>query len=148
MIPRECNAFWFLGVSLHKTFFLQYIHIYIYIYFKEQVFKNLMMQEWTMHSINNSYGTCQILCVGVICVLVSASPLSPHKSVAQSCPTLCTSMNCRLPGSSDHGDSLGKNTGVGCCALLQGPSQPRDRTQISCIAADSLPSEPPGKPNN
>ena len=29
-------------------------------------------------------------------------------------------MDCSLPGSSAHGDSPGKNTGVGCCALLQG----------------------------
>ena len=27
-------------------------------------------------------------------------------------------------------------------------SQPRDRTQVSRIAGDSLPSEPPGKPKN
>ena len=29
-------------------------------------------------------------------------------------------MDCSPPGSSVHGDSPGKNTGVGCCALLQG----------------------------
>ena len=29
-------------------------------------------------------------------------------------------MDCSLPGSSVHGDSLGKNTGMGCHALLQG----------------------------
>ena len=29
-------------------------------------------------------------------------------------------MDCSLPGSSVHGDSPGKNTGVGCQALLQG----------------------------
>ena len=29
-----------------------------------------------------------------------------------------------------------------------GSSQPRDQTQVSHIAADSLPSEPPGKPKN
>ena len=40
--------------------------------------------------------------------------------VAQPCPTLCNSMDCSLPGSSVHGDSPGKNTGVGCHALLQG----------------------------
>ena len=40
--------------------------------------------------------------------------------VAQSCPTLCDPMNCSPPGSSVHGDSLGKNTGVCCHALLQG----------------------------
>ena len=39
--------------------------------------------------------------------------------VAQSCPTLCDPMDCSLPGSSVHGDSPGKNTGVGCHALNQ-----------------------------
>ena len=29
-------------------------------------------------------------------------------------------VDCSPPGSSVHGDSLGKNTGVGCHALLQG----------------------------
>ena len=29
-------------------------------------------------------------------------------------------MDCSLPGSSVHGDSPEKNTGVGCCAFLQG----------------------------
>ena len=40
--------------------------------------------------------------------------------VAQSCPTLCNPMDCSPPGFSVHGDSPGKNTGVGCHALLQG----------------------------
>ena len=39
--------------------------------------------------------------------------------VTQSCPTLCDPMDCSLPGSSVHGDSPGKNTGVGCHFLLQ-----------------------------
>ena len=30
----------------------------------------------------------------------------------------------------------------------RGSSQPRDRTKVSCIAGDSLPAEPPGKPKN
>ena len=38
----------------------------------------------------------------------------------QSCPTLSDPMYHCPPGSSVHGDSLGKNTGVGCHALLQG----------------------------
>ena len=94
--------------------------------------------------------------------------------VAQTYPTLCNPMDCSLPGSSVHGDSPGKDTGVGCHALLQGifptqgsnpgllhcrqilyhlshqggprilewiampssrgSSQPRDQTQVSCIA--------------
>ena len=38
----------------------------------------------------------------------------------QLCPTLCDPMNFSPLGSSLHGDSPGKDTGVGCCALLQG----------------------------
>ena len=40
--------------------------------------------------------------------------------VTQLCPTLCDPTDCSPPGSSVHGDSLGKNTGVGCQALLRG----------------------------
>ena len=43
-------------------------------------------------------------------------------------------MNCSLPGSSVHGDSPGKNTGGGCLPSSRGSSQPKDRTQVSCIA--------------
>ena len=39
-------------------------------------------------------------------------------------------------------DSPGKNTGMGCCFLLQGIFL----THISCIAARFLTTEPPGKP--
>ena len=39
--------------------------------------------------------------------------------VTQSCPTLCDPMDWSPSGSSVHGDSPGKNTGVGCHALLQ-----------------------------
>ena len=35
------------------------------------------------------------------------------------CPALCDPMDCSPPGSSVHGDSPGKNTGVGCHVLLQ-----------------------------
>ena len=40
--------------------------------------------------------------------------------IAQSCLTLCDPMDCSPPGSSVHGDSAGKNTGVGSHSLLQG----------------------------
>ena len=40
--------------------------------------------------------------------------------VAQLCPALCDPMDCSSPGSSVHGDSPGKNTGVGFHALVQG----------------------------
>ena len=40
--------------------------------------------------------------------------------VAHLCLTLWDPMDCSLPGSSVHGDSAGKNSGVGCHALLHG----------------------------
>ena len=40
--------------------------------------------------------------------------------VTQLCQTLCDPMDCSPPGSSFYGDSPGKNSGVGCHALLQG----------------------------
>ena len=52
-------------------------------------------------------------CVKCCCFCLVLSP--------KSCLTLCDPMElCSLPGSSVHGDSPGKNTGVGCHALLQG----------------------------
>ena len=52
-------------------------------------------------------------------------------------------MGCSPPGSSVHGDSPDKNTGVGCHSHLQG-IEPR----FPALQADSLPSEPPGKSNH
>ena len=59
-------------------------------------------------------------------------------------------MDCSPPGSSVHGDSPGKKTGVRCHALLQGifPTQGRSGTQPPALQVASLPSEPPGKPKN
>ena len=57
-----------------------------------------------------SYPGCWALAVKAeLCVVFS---------VAQSCLTLCNSMDCRLPGSSVRGIFPGKNTGVGCHSLL------------------------------
>ena len=50
--------------------------------------------------------------------------------VAQLCPTVWKPLDYSPPGSSVHRDSPGKNTGVGCRALLQGILL----TQISHIA--------------
>ena len=43
-----------------------------------------------------------------------------HVKSLQLCPTLCDPVHCSPPGSSVHGDSPGKNSGVGYHALLQG----------------------------
>ena len=66
--------------------------------------------------------------------------------VAQSCLSLCDPMDCSLPGSSVHGDSPGKNTGVNNHPLLQGIF-PTQRSNPGLPQADSSSSEPPGKPS-
>jgi len=68
--------------------------------------------------------------------------------VAQLCPTLCDSVDCSLPGSSVHQDSPGKNTGVGCHALLQGifptqgsnPGLPHCTQILYCLSHQGTPS--------
>ena len=65
-------------------------------------------------------------------------------SVAQSCLTLCNSMDCSLPGSSVHGILQARILEWVVISYSRGSSQPKDQTQVSCIEADSLPSEPPG----
>ena len=59
-------------------------------------------------------------------------------------------MDCSPPGSSVHGESPGKNTGVGCQALLHRifPTQRLNPCLLSllCWQASSLPLAPPRKP--
>jgi len=54
--------------------------------------------------------------------------------VPQSCLTLCDPMDCSVPGSCVHGNSRGKNTGVGCHSLLQGifPTQGSNLGLLHC----------------
>ena len=61
--------------------------------------------------------------------------------LTQLCPTLCSPMDCIRPVSSVCGDSPGRNTGVGCHALLQGlfptqgsnPGLPHCRQILYCL---------------
>ena len=63
--------------------------------------------------------------------------------VIQLCPTLCDLMDCTVP-------EILQARILECVAFpfSRRSSQPRDQTQVSCIAADSLPAEPQGKPEN
>ena len=75
-----------------------------------------------------------------------------HGESLQLCLTLCDPVAHSPPGSSVHGDSPGKNTGVGCHAVLQGdlPNpgiKPAFLMHVSCIGRRSFsPLAPPGKP--
>ena len=57
-----------------------------------------------------------------------------HVKSLQLCPTLCNPMGWSLLGSSVHGDSPGKKTGVGGHALLQGifPAQGSNPGLLHC----------------
>ena len=52
----------------------------------------------------------------------------------QSCLTLCDLMDCSPQGSSVHGISPDKNTGLDSHSFLQGIFRPRDRTWVSLTA--------------
>ena len=53
---------------------------------------------------------------------------------AQLCLTLCDPMDCSTPGSSVHGISQARALESVAISSSRGSSQPRDRTQVSCIA--------------
>ena len=63
-------------------------------------------------------------------------PLSPETEteVAQSCLTLCDTMDCSLPGSSIHGIFQATVLEWVAISFSRGSSQTRDRTLVSCIA--------------
>ena len=67
-----------------------------------------------------------------------------ESEVAQSCPTLSDPKGCSLPGSSVHGISQARILDWLAILFSRGSSQPKDRTWVSYIVVDSLPSEPPG----
>ena len=63
--------------------------------------------------------------------------------VTQLCPTLCDPMDYAV-----HGILQARILEWVAVPFSRGSSQPRDRTLVSHIAADSLPSEPSEKPKN
>ena len=67
-------------------------------------------------------------------------------SVAQSCLTLCTPMDCSLPASSAHGLLQARILEWAAMPSSSGGSpQPRDQTWAFCLAGGFLTPEPPGK---
>ena len=80
-----------------------------------EVYNNLHMYVNTQrHSIHNV----------PVCVCVCA----------QSCPTLCDSMDCSPPGSSVQGIFQVRILEWVAIYSSRGSSQPKDRTQVSCIS--------------
>ena len=65
----------------------------------------------------------------------------------KSCPTFCDPMDCSSPGSSVHGISQARILEWIAISSSTGSSQPRDQTQVSCLAGRFFTTEPPGKPH-
>ena len=94
----------------------------------------------------------------LLCLLVFSTLLQPatmgvyyetwKMKVTQWCLILWDPMDCSLPGPSIHGILQARILKWVTFPFSRESSQPRDWTQVSCIASDSLPSEPPGKPKN
>ena len=64
----------------------------------------------------------------------------------QSWPTLCDPMDCSPPGSSVYGILQARMLGWVAIPFSRGSSQPGIKPKSPASRADSLPSEPPGKP--
>ena len=129
------------------------IHIYIYIYIyiicpKNFIFRNFSLDIFPFVLIERCVCVCVCVCVyihthtymdeirifiAVLFVIAKAGNILLCL-LAQSCLTLCDPKECSPPGSSIHGDSPGKNTGVGCHALFQGifPTQGWNSGLLHC----------------
>ena len=64
--------------------------------------------------------------------------IESESEVAQSCPALCNSMDCSLPGSSVHGIFPTIVLEWTAISFSRGYSQPRDWTLVSCIGRQIL----------
>ena len=82
----------------------------------------------------------------VQCIFPMNSEIVLCAKSLQLCPTLRHPMDCSLPGSSVHGILQARTLEWVAMPFSSGSSQPRDRTQASCIAGGFFTSEPPEKP--
>ena len=91
-----------------------------------------------------------VSCISHKLCVITRMCIYTHTNLLQSYLTQCDSIDCSPPCASVHGDSPGKNTGVGFHALLQGVFLTQgSNPHLLCVQgwqADSSPLAPPGKP--
>ena len=137
-IMRVLESLWYQGMRPNMHF-LQYHSITDNIYeqiivcfFSSTLFKkslssfqksNTKKNHWKYYFQKNEDGTSQVSRPHVVLCLV-----------AQSCLTLCDPMDCSPPGSSVHGILQARTLGWIAMPSSWGSSQPREWTQVSCIA--------------
>ena len=84
--------------------------------------------------------------MGEVSLLIDGGLVSAYVLVAQACPTLCSPMKYSLQGSSVHGILQARILEWIAIPFSKGFSWPRDRTRVSMLQVNFLPTESPGKP--
>ena len=109
-LPKVCVTLW--RTSLNTQFRVsQNVHLSHHSHYGQRPEAHSTTAGWTAWEISSSWlGDTAAQWAGYFYTCL----------VPQSGLTLCNPMDCSPPGPSVHGDSPGKNTGVGCQALLQG----------------------------
>ena len=117
---RWCFLSWqvwnnvFYGFNLHfpdDYWCWTYFHVpvgHLYVFFGK-----MSIQVFSSY-FNGSACFLMLSCLSYLYVLDINSLCDIVCLVAQQCPSLCDPMDCSPPGSSVHGDSPGKNSGMGC----------------------------------
>ena len=82
-----------------------------------------------------------------VCPENPSEPLGVWNEVTQSCPTLCDPVGCSLPGSSVHGILQARILEWVAIPSPGDLPNPGIKPGSPTLKADSLLSEPPGKPN-
>ena len=108
-ITTNCGKFLQVGIPDHFTSLPKNVYVY------QEATARTGHGRWTGSKLGKEY---------VKAVYCHPADLTYMQSallclVTQSCQTLFNPLDCSPPGSSVHGDSPGKNTRVGCLALLQ-----------------------------
>ena len=105
-----------VSISIHCSFVPEYTRLFLQ-WFHSSAF------HWPYYSPHSNN-----------CWSVQHKATTMHATLLQSRLTLYDPMDDSLPGSSVHGDSPGKNIGVGCRALLHRIFWPRNRTCLSYVS--------------
>ena len=100
--PASLHIWWYLDTSHCKFCFIRCFLFFFY--------DSYWALVWDILVFGNSL-ILSNLALKICCVLCAWS--------LQWCPNFCDPIDCSLPGSSVHGVSPGKNTRVGCNAILQ-----------------------------
>ena len=136
-LPCFCDYFLRACSSYHKTFFLVLGMTLSLLVCLVQLLSCvwLFATPWTTAhqaslSITNSQSSPKPMSIESV---MPSNHHAPESEVAQSCPTLCYSMDGSLPGFSVHGIFQARVLEWVAFSFSRGSSGPRDRTQVSSV---------------